>query len=250
MTHFNFSGKDNHINLKAGIREGLLPALIQFIILAAVIIEFAVFIGSGNGFPDLIPSVINDGEPTNPNIIRLAYMIAAFIGSLICASVSSRLCRDNKNTAKSFWISVIGGTLLWQSVGECSWHFGLKCEDEYLSFAHIETGSSLFLLILFILLLGYCARKKAFNWGIGIFLFIFLINWTGHFLQIGTYPVASEWFSEDAWFRCIGLSAGIPGILFSLYCIFFAAKDHKGRLFSSVLLYTSACMIFTGIRGE
>ena len=53
----------------------------------------------------------------------------------------------------------------------------------------------------------------------------------GHFIQIGTYPIASEWFSEEAWFKCIGLSAGIPGILFSLYCIFRAAKDYKGRLF-------------------
>ena len=250
MEHFNFSFKNSQINLKAGLKEGIVPALIQFFVLAVVIIEFAVFIGPGNGLPNVIPSILNGGEATNPNIVLLIYMIAAFFGSLVCAAVSSRMCRENKNTARSFWISVAGGTLLWQSVGECSWHFGLKCENEYLSFAHIENGSSLFLLLLFIILLGYCAKKKAFNWGVGVFLFIFLINWLGHFLQIGTYPVASEWFSERSWYRCIGLSAGIPGIIFSLYCIFRAAKDYKGRLFSSILLYTSVCMIFTGIRGE
>ena len=76
-------------------------------------------------------------------------MIAAFFGSLICAAISSHLCKDEKNTVKSFWISIASGTLLWQSVGECSWHFGLKCENRYLSFVHIENGSSLFLLILF-----------------------------------------------------------------------------------------------------
>ena len=249
MEHFNFTEKNSRFNVKAGLKEGIIPALIQFVILAFVIIEFSVFIGSGNGLPNVIPSVLNGGEPTNPNIVRLVYMIAAFLVSLICAAVSSHLCTDKKNTVKSFWMSIAGGTLLWQSVGECSWHFGLKCENDYLNFAHIENSSSLFLLILFILLLGYCARRKAFNWGIGIFLFTFLINWGGHFIQIGTYPLASEWFSEDAWFRYIGLSAGIPGILFSLYCIFRAAKDNKGRLFSSILLYTSACMIFTGVNG-
>ena len=250
MEHFNFSVKNNPFNIKVGIKEGIVPALIQFVILAFIIIEFAVFIGSGNGLPNVMPSVSNGGETTNPNMVRLVYMIAAFIGSLVCAAVSSHLCKDEKNTVKSFWISIAGGTLLWQSVGECSWHFGLKCENEYLSFAHIENVSSLFLLVLFVFLLGYCAKSKAFNWGIGIFLFTFLINWGGHFIQIGTYPVASEWFSEESWYKCIGLSAGIPGILFSLYCIFRAAKDYKGRLFSSILFYTSVCLIFTGVRGE
>ena len=145
MEHFSFSFENNPFKVK----EGIIPALIQFIILAFVIIEFAVFIGSGNGLPNLIPSVLNGGEPTNPNIIRLVYMIAAFFGSLIYAAISSHLCKDEKNTVKSFWISIASGTLLWQSVGECSWHFGLKCENRYLSFVHIENGSSLFLLILF-----------------------------------------------------------------------------------------------------
>ena len=149
MEHFSFSFENNPFKVKDGIKEGIIPALIQFIILAFVIIEFAVFIGSGNGLPNLIPSVLNGGEPTNPNIIRLVYIIAAFFGSLICAAISSHLCKDEKNTVKSFWISIAGGTLLWQSVGECSWHFGLKCENRYLSFVHIENGSSLFLLILF-----------------------------------------------------------------------------------------------------
>lgn len=250
MEHFNFSLKNNQLNLKHGIKDGIIPALIQFVILAFVIIEFSVVIGSGNGLPDLIPSVLNGGEPTNPNIVRLVYMIAAFFISIICAVISSGMCKEKKNTAKSFWISVAGGTLLWQSIGECSWHFGMKSEEEYLNFAHIENGSSLFLLISFILLLGYCAKAKAFNWGMGIFLFTFLINWGGHFIQLGTYPMASEWFSEEGWYKCIGLSAGIPGILFSLYCIFRAAKDNKGRLLSSIFLYTSVCLIFTGIRGE
>ena len=151
MEHFSFSFENNPFKVKDGIKEGIIPALIQFIILAFVIIEFAVFIGSRNGLPNLRPSVLNGGEPTNPNIIRLVYvyMIAAFFGSLICAAISSHLCKDEKNTVKSFWISIAGGTLLWQSVGECSWHFGLKCENRYLSFVHIENGSSLFLLILF-----------------------------------------------------------------------------------------------------
>jgi hypothetical protein len=42
--------------------------------------------------------------------------------------------------------------------------------------------------------------------------------------------MAAKYFSEEGWYKCIGLSAGIPGILFSLYCIFRAAIDNKGRL--------------------
>ena len=53
----------------------------------------------------MIPSVLNGGEPTNPNIVRLVYMIAAFLVSLVCAAVSSHLCTDKKNTVKSFYTS-------------------------------------------------------------------------------------------------------------------------------------------------
>lgn len=63
MEHFNFSLKNNQLNLKHGIKDEIIPALIQFVILAFVIIEFSVVIGSGNGLPDLIPSVLNGGEP-------------------------------------------------------------------------------------------------------------------------------------------------------------------------------------------
>ena len=101
MEHFNFSLKNNQLNLKHGIKDEIILALIQFVILAFVIIEFSVVIGSGNGLPDLIPSVLNGGEPTNPNIVRLVYMIAAFFISIICAVISSGMCKEKKNTAKS-----------------------------------------------------------------------------------------------------------------------------------------------------
>ena len=41
MEHFSFSLKNNPFKVKAGIKEGVIPALIQYVILAFVIIEFA-----------------------------------------------------------------------------------------------------------------------------------------------------------------------------------------------------------------
>lgn len=234
--------------LRLVILEGIVPTMIQFGVLVLAILEFAFLIGSGNGAPLIQTPRLVGGELSNPNAVRFAYLFLALSLSLALAVLAERrACRGSDSGA--FWYGIIGGLLLWQAIGECSWHFGFSTAGSFTGFPRIECAAGAFLLLPFLLLLVYAARRHAFGWGVWCFLLSFLCNWLGHFVMIGTFPLVSSFLEEAAWYRVCGLCIGIPLSLLSLALMFFVAQNKKARLLSSLLLYTAIGILATGLSG-
>ena len=186
-------------------KEVLLPVAGMLGITGGLVALFYLFLTIGKNMPPLIPPHMDDGEMVDPNPMRFAYMVIGFVVSLLLARLASR---KHKDTYPAFWIGFAGGTLLWQSVGECSWHFSIRTEDILMCFPHIEGASALFLVILTTLLVLYAYRHHSFDWGLWVFILSFICNWFGHFFQIGTYPLVSSMMEEGQWFVITGAVLG------------------------------------------
>jgi hypothetical protein len=139
-----------------GVKEGLLPVLIQFGVLLLVILEFNYLIGSKNGARLIEPSVLVGGVATNPNIVRFIYLFLSLAGAFVMAYFAAK---NAEREVKAFWLGLIGGILLWQSIGECAWHFGYYVGGHYVGFPQIEGASGTFILICVIALLAYTQKK-------------------------------------------------------------------------------------------
>ncbi len=90
-------------------------------------------------------------------------------------------------------LATLGGTLLWSSVGECSWHFGLNVvSDEgeiiFTNFPRIESIQGFPFMILTLLAL-VAVRKKA-PFPLMSYALAFVGNWYGHLCMMGLYPIA------------------------------------------------------------
>lgn len=245
-----FRTEKNTLKEKAieGLRYGIIPTLIQFVILVLVILEFNYLIGPNNGVRLVAPAAVVGGAETNPNLVRLIYLFISLDAAFVCVFFARKF-ENKKRIIASFWFGIVGGILLWQAIGECAWHFGFMVDDNYVGFPCIEGISGAFILIPLLILLIYAYKKGNFGWGVWIFILSFMFNWLGHFVMEGTYPPFASILSEETWFKITGLAIGIPVVLFSLYIMFFAAKDKKGRLLSSLVLYTGLGIIASGVLG-
>lgn len=207
---------------------------------------FYLFLTIGKNMPPLIPPHMDDGEMVDPNPMRFAYMVIGFVVSLLLARLASR---KHKDTYPAFWIGFAGGTLLWQSVGECSWHFSIRTEDILMCFPHIEGASALFLVILTTLLVLYAYRHHSFDWGLWVFILSFICNWFGHFFQIGTYPLVSSMMEEGQWFVITGAVLGTLTVALACFLGLRYSKTTRERLCCSLLLYMGLGIIVTGVGG-
>lgn len=227
-------------------KEVLLPLAGLVGITAGLVALFYLFLFIGKNMPPVIPPHMDDGEIVDPNPMRLAYMIIGFIVSLLLAGLASR---KHKETYPAFWIGFAGGTMLWQSVGECSWHFSIRTEDILMCFPHIEGASALFLVILTTLLVIYAYRHHSFDWGLWVFILSFICNWFGHFFQIGTYPLVSSMMEEGQWFVITGALFGTLTVALACFLGLRYAKSTRARLCCSLLLYMGLGIIVTGMGG-
>ena len=227
---------------KLGWRESIVPALIQFGILVVVIMEFLLLIGPKNGLANLQPvSVIGD-EQTNPNLIRLIYMLAAIPLSFVLV----RLVRG-ASFKKQFWISLVSGILLWQGVGECSWHFGLFIDGGFLNFPRIEGMQGTFVLLFLALpLFVYGWKKSALTWPVKVFCLSFFTNWLPHWLMIGLADLLGSVISSNTWYLIAAICIGLPCFIVALWLIFRRAKTQEGRYLLSILLYGGLGMTMEG----
>ena len=148
-----------------------------------------------------------------------------------------------------FWIGYTGGTLLWQSVGECAWHFSVRGGGFLICFPHLEGASAVFLVLLFCLLLLYAWRHDSFGWGLWIFILSFMCNWIGHFVMIGTYPFVASLMDEHLWYIISGLVIGLATCAVAVVLGRRSALDTKARLCCSLLLYMGIGIIVTGAGG-
>ena len=245
--HFSFSKKPL-TGAREGLKDGLLPIVGILAITAVLVAIFALFICLGNGMNPVVPPHLDDGEAVDSSPTRLAFMCLAFVSAFLFGWLACRKGREGK-VLPSFLLGYCGGTLLWQSTGECAWHFSIVSEDYLMCFPHIEGASALIMVIVIAILLVYCYRRNAFDWGVWVFVLSFTGNWFGHFVLIGTYPFVSGLLEEEAWFKGAGLAIGIVSMLTALYLNFFAARTRQARLCCCLMLYFGMGIILTGVSG-
>ena len=247
MSHFQFS-RHPAGSVRTALKEGVCPVLGLLVITGLLVALFAGFLYLGRDMTPVIQPHVDDGEMVDPNPMRLVFMLLAFVSSFVLASVAERKGNRGKTLA-AFWIGYAGGTLLWQSTGECAWHFSIPTEDYIMCFPHIEGASALILVIVTTILLVYLFRRSALSWGVWVFVLSFVGNWFGHFVQIGTYPLVSTLMEESQWFVWTGWGMGLLTCAAALVVNFFAARDVKARLCCALMLYFGIGIIVTGVAG-
>ena len=87
----------------------------------------------------------------------------------------------------------LGGTLLWISIGECSWHFGFyvmsdEGETLFTNFPRIESIQGIPFIIITLLALAAAWKKAPFP--LMSYALAFAANWYGHICMMGLYPIA------------------------------------------------------------
>ena len=247
MTQFSFS-KTPVTGCRTALREGVLPICGVVAITAVLVAVLALLLHIGKDMAPVIPIHVDDGETVDPNPMRLLFMLTAFVLSFFLAAVADRKGKEGK-VFPAFWFGYAAGTLLWQSMGECAWHFSLEVEDYLMCFPHIEGASALFMVIIVTILLAYCYKRSAFSWGVWVFVLSFVGNWFGHFVMIGTYPLVHGIFEEDLWFKWSGAVIGALTCAGALLLDFFAARTTKARLCCCLMLYFGLGIILTGFAG-
>ena len=247
MNHFAWSNKPAASKQEV-FREGVFPIMGIMGITAILVSLFALCLHIGAGMEPVVPIHVDDGETVDPNPMRMVFMLTGFVLSFGLAYLADRK-GHRERTLAAFWWGYAGGTLLWQSVGECAWHFSSEGEDYLMCFPHIEGASAIFMVIITTILLAYCYKRKAFSWGIWVFVLSFVGNWFGHFVMIGTYPLVHSLMAEDLWYKCVGGSLGVLIIIGALLLNIYSARDIKARLCCCLMLYFGIGQIVTGAAG-
>ena len=247
MKHFSLSRRPV-ASTRTLMKEGILPIGGILGITVVLVAIFALCLYFGSGMKPVVPIHVDDGETVDPNPLRLAFMLSAFPLAFVLAVVANRKGKSGK-IFPAFWWGYAGGTLLWQSMGECAWHFSIEADEYLMCFPHIEGSSAVFLVIVTIILLGYCYRRRAFSWGVWVFVLSFVGNWFGHFVLIGTYPMVHFLMEETVWFKGAGAVIGSLVCIGALLLSAFAARDTKARLCCCLMLYFGIGIIVTGVTG-
>ena len=247
MKHFAWSNKPLSTT-RVILREGIFPILGILGITAGLVGIFYLCLTLGADMKPVIPVHVDDGETVDPNPMRMAFMLTGFVLSFVLAFLADRKGKTGK-LLSAFFIGYAGGTLLWQSMGECAWHFSIEGEDYLMCFPHIEGASAIFLVILTTILLVYCYYRHAFTWGVWVFVLSFVGNWFGHFVLIGTYPLVHTMLEEEVWFKGAGAVLGTLTCLAAILLEIYAARDTKARLCCCLMLYFGIGIIVTGVTG-
>ena len=180
------------VSIRKDNKDIFLPSIIIIFITAFVFAGFYLIKSVDNDLVCRITDVA--GEETDPTMGRLIVCLTYFVSSLVLVTVADRRWKKDTDKLLLNWtLAVLGGTLLWTSVGECSWHFGLDVvSDEgtkmFASFPRIESIHGVPFFILGCLTFAVCFRKVSFP--IASYMLAFLGNWYGHLCMIAAYPIA------------------------------------------------------------
>lgn len=67
------------------------------------------------------------GEETDASIGRLIVCVVFFVSSLASVNLAVHFWKKSPDHLALPWtLATLGGTLLWITIGECSWHFGFN----------------------------------------------------------------------------------------------------------------------------
>ena len=178
--------------LKHNYQDYYVPSLVMVLITAAVFAGFY-FVKSLNG--SLICRIAEvageETEPTAGRLICCLLFLALSVSLIVLANIRWR--KDDSKVLSNWALSALGGTLLWTSIGECSWHFGMRVvTDEggelFTNFPRIESvqGLPFFFLAALLLVAGF----KKLSFPVVTYVLTFLGNWYGHLCMIAAYPIA------------------------------------------------------------
>lgn len=224
------------------LKDFVVPFLIMLGITGVGIALFMFTIGLGG---DIAPAVAVGDEMSKPTVGRLIYLIISFIAFVVCAVLAESYARKER-LFPAFYLGFIAGMLLWQAVGEASWHFGYDVRGAFSNFFRIEAPGSLLLVISFALLTAYLMRRRSLGFGALCTLSSFLCNWYGHFVSEGTYPLVAASMDVSKWYAISGLSVGIVLTAAAILLALRKYKDTRGRLLCSMLLYIGISVISFG----
>lgn len=216
----------------------LLALLFQVVAFGITVPLHSVFSHMG---PLLQECVDVAGETSEPTVGRLVFGLVMFtlgIGSPFLAHYFNKKGKD----LIGFGLAFLSGILLWQSIGECFWHFRIGG----VQLVRIESIQSLPLVIVFTVILIVAGFFKDKNFPLWICVLSFACNWLGHYITLGLYPIVSSGVDWKLWAYTmsgvIGGLATIGGLILSLFC----PKTKKGVYLGSMLLFIGLGVIYFG----
>ena len=219
--------------------EYFLPLLAEFGILILCIFPFRLL----KKVDVLIqePALVG-GNLSDPTVGRLMFGIVAIVLWFVFSWVASEAAEKGKHYSSSFF-GFAAGILLWQFIGEISWHYSIGG----VHFVPFESVTTFPIDCLFILLLIYGKKHHSFDWGIWCMLLSFAFNWMGHYVMEGTYPFVASFVDQHTWYVGASLVSGICGFVYSIIFLLFRAKTRRGRILASMLTYISIGVIVFGL---
>ena len=219
--------------------EYLLPLFAEFLILAVCILSFYQFYERGPMIES--PTLVGEAQ-TKPTAGRLAFGAAAIVLWFIFTFIASKAAKKDKHYTSSFF-GFTAGILLWQFMGEISWHYSVG----QVHFVPLENVTSFPMACLFILLLLYGQKHHSFDWGVWCMLLSFAFNWMGHYVMEGTYPFVASMVDQHTWYIGASLVTGIACLIYSIVYLLFRARTKRGRLLASMLTYIAIAVMAFGI---
>ena len=246
-SHFRIS-KQPIASLRDGLKDGVWPLVGIIVITGILVAIFALVIHLGKGMNPVAPIIPEAGEPIDPSPARLVLLFFTFVAAFIFGWLALKKGRDGK-ILPAFLLGYTGGTLLWQSVGECALHFSIVSGKYMTRLPDIEGASASMLVVLTVILLIYCYRRNAFDWGAWVFVLSFVGNWFGHFVLIGTYPLVGGLLEMQVWFKVAGLVIGLATVFTSLFLFFYSARSRQARQCCCLMLYFGIGILVTGVVG-
>ena len=202
----------------------------------------------------ILPVVAVAGEKTDATIGRLITCVALFIGSLASVNLAMHFRKKSPDQLTLPWtLATLGGTLLWCSVGECSWHFGLNVmSDEgeilFTSFPRIESVQGIPFMILTLLALAAVWKKASFP--LMSYSLAFTGNWYGHICMMGLYPIAMACGLKvelPVFYRVSGLIHTFIFASVGLFLILRKETKREYRYYAAVLLYIALGTLMFGV---
>ncbi|MBQ9823800.1 MAG: hypothetical protein IJM63_04825 [Solobacterium sp.] len=221
------------------LMEYFLPLLAEFAILFLCILPFRFVKAAGPLIEE--PSMVGR-ELTKPTAGRLGFGILAILLWLVFTHLASKAAEKEKHYTSSF-LGFAAGILLWQFIGEISWHYSVGG----VHFVPFESVTTFPAAILFILLMIYGKKHHSFDWGVWCMLMSFAFNWMGHYVMEGTYPFAASVFDQHTWYIGASAVSGILGFIYSIIFLLFRVKTRRGRIMASMLTYISIGVLMFGL---
>ena len=220
-------------------REYFLPLLAEFGILILCMFSFSLFVKLGHMIQE--PSLVGD-DLTSPTVGRLAFGLFVLVLWLVFSWLASNAAKKDKHYSSSF-LGFAAGILLWQFIGEISWHYSIGG----VHFVPFESVTTFPLACLFILLMLYGKKHHSFDWGIWCMLLSFAFNWMGHYVMEGTYPFVASLVDQHTWYVGASLVSGICGLVYSIVFLLFRVRTRRGRILASMMTYISLGVIAFGL---